>query len=1003
MRLAFALLSFFAGHLACAQSERAYAEALRLNAAGNVDAAVDALKRIIVSDPSFARAYYRLVEIQSDRAPELREWLRGLGTTYSCVGLIELARVRKEYPSGDAEARSCTANAPELLAVYKGWVTLASSWGHVEELASELARRSSSAPGSTAQQYAAGYAYSLAATSNPQYYDLARRYLERAAALAPESDEIDDAIFYLNQEKDPALAAAASRRLLDRARARGDEEWAYRAAGRLALSDLLLSDFSKALDEYTDALRGARELGRNIAAGEYIVNAGQCLFRLGRFEEAIAMFKEGLRNPNVESASTGWLSDTYRETANYAEALTYAEKAYQLARDSKQPRQIAFRATNLAFTWLNLGLPERALEATREAQSALEHDASTLWQGRVLVDVGNILTQLGRTQEAAATFARGIQLAVTNHDAIAESEARILRCQLLTDGGRFAEAAGELAAAENILATKPRHAQWKLAAARLALRQGHLTEAAAAFDDALQSASELPAPTLVWQCHAGLSDVFWQQGKLVDALRERQKAIDIIEVIRGSLISADQRAGFLAGRIKLYKDVTRLSLQLGDPVAAFESSERGRARALLDLKEDSAPGSSTNSELEQSIRELAAIRTRAPSPESLRNAELNLQTATDRYLVSLTNNGVHAVPSAVLPQVQRQLHPGTTLLYYSLDQPSSTLFVISHDRLRIYRLPSRSSIETQVRDMHSLLSASPSRLEQQRLFEQLQALYRVLIGPAAAALTGTRQIVVVPDGVLNYLPFEALVAPLDGQDFSDWSSLPYLIRRFELRYAPSATMAVHNAGGSRRTTPSTLLAYGDPQASSKPLPFSRLEIERLAAFYPAGKQRVVVGAAATKTAFKSDPALPESTILHLALHGTIDEHWPQMSGLVFSPAGAGDDGILRIYEILRMHLKAETVVLSACETSLGPAIEGEGLASVRRAFLMAGAKSIVASLWKVDDPATAELMVRFHSHLNRVGTNGSQALRAAELEMLSSKAYTHPHYWSAFGITGRAD
>jgi CHAT domain-containing protein len=187
------------------------------------------------------------------------------------------------------------------------------------------------------------------------------------------------------------------------------------------------------------------------------------------------------------------------------------------------------------------------------------------------------------------------------------------------------------------------------------------------------------------------------------------------------------------------------------------------------------------------------------------------------------------------------------------------------------------------------------------------------------------------------------------------------------------------------------------------LAYSRDEVTRIAKLYPPGRADLLLGEDATETNLKSDGKLSKYRIVHLAAHGLLNESRPQFSGLVVSrpPGSSAEDGLLQVYEIFNLELDAELVVLSACETGLGKEIHGEGIVGLTRAFLYAGASSVVVSLWKVADASTAELMVRFHEHLSRTGSSRTEALRRAQLDLIGNGAFAHPYYWAPFVLVGR--
>jgi CHAT domain-containing protein len=327
-------------------------------------------------------------------------------------------------------------------------------------------------------------------------------------------------------------------------------------------------------------------------------------------------------------------------------------------------------------------------------------------------------------------------------------------------------------------------------------------------------------------------------------------------------------------------------------------------------------------------------------------------------------------------------------------------------------------------------------------------------------LAGKSELIVVPDESLHRLPFEVL---LTGKPEGKWEQLPYLVRDFAISYAPSVSVLSFLKTQPQHTAPKDFVAFGDPivgkddqmndqakmlasairkdsskdrslvvkperfallrklfgsstrGASTGPLrfdrlPFSRDEAIEIAGLFPAGKADVFLGKDATEEKAKTKDLLSQYGIVHFSTHGLPNEDRPRFSSLIMSSPVKGEtasetveDGWLSAYEIFNLKLNANLVVLSACETGLGKEVKGEGLMSLTRAFMYAGAPSVVVSLWKVNDAASKDLMVAFYRHLQQP-VNGeklgySEALRRAQLEMIGKG--NSPKFWAPFVLVGK--
>jgi CHAT domain-containing protein len=181
---------------------------------------------------------------------------------------------------------------------------------------------------------------------------------------------------------------------------------------------------------------------------------------------------------------------------------------------------------------------------------------------------------------------------------------------------------------------------------------------------------------------------------------------------------------------------------------------------------------------------------------------------------------------------------------------------------------------------------------------------------------------------------------------------------------------------------------------------SRREVTGIAGLYPPGESQLFLNGAATEENVKNNPLLRTARRIHFATHGFLDEKRPELSGLVLSRgAGSREDGLLQVYEIFNLELDADLVVLSACDTGLGAMVSGEGLIGVTRALLYAGARSVVVSLWQVDDDSTPDLMISFYRHLDQ-DADKAESLRLAKLEMIRQGRFSHPFYWAPFILLG---
>lgn len=296
----------------------------------------------------------------------------------------------------------------------------------------------------------------------------------------------------------------------------------------------------------------------------------------------------------------------------------------------------------------------------------------------------------------------------------------------------------------------------------------------------------------------------------------------------------------------------------------------------------------------------------------------------------------------------------------------------------------------------------------------LDQLGNALVAPFAPLLASKARILLVADGVLNYLPYDMLRAGETAQTLLDTHTVSYL---------PSvATLAfMRNSSPPTQTDAVNIVALADPVFSatdarlsanaatsdSRPalnrLPLGASEVNEIERALPPGHQLdKILGPDASRAALL-DRDLSAASVVHIATHGVTNADRPELSGLTlsrFDGDGSRITGFVGIRDIYQLRLNARLVVLSACENGLGADLGAEGLVGLARAFLFAGSREIVASLWQVQDRSTAELMAHFYTQMLENGLDAPAALRAAKLKIREDRRWRHPYFWAGFTIQG---
>jgi CHAT domain-containing protein len=483
----------------------------------------------------------------------------------------------------------------------------------------------------------------------------------------------------------------------------------------------------------------------------------------------------------------------------------------------------------------------------------------------------------------------------------------------------------------------------------------------------------------------GIAAVHQRQGNRQEALAVYRKAIDAAESILGQ-IRLDQLVSSFAGRqAPLYARAIDLATELAQPDLAFELAERARARAFLNqIGNRRIDFRGVPPELivewERAREKLADVRARRRAdPHDAGDAEAEdlARQAYEEILGRLRQaspeySSLVAVEVAGLEEVRQLLPSETTLVAYFVLDRRTLAWVIDKDEDHLIELPiSADDLRDQVETF---------RLQVEHRGDddlEAQALYAALLEPLKPFLRNPH-LVLVPHGPLHYLPFAALRDPTGRHLIEDYS-LSLMPNASALRFARRGEAA---AGA---------LVLGDPDGS---LPQAGREAESVASVY--GVQ-AYHGIAATEALVRTQAG--RSGILHLAAHGAYDPVHPLFSRIELA-AGQGEDGRLEVHEIYQLDLSAtRLVVLSACDTALGERSEGDDIVGLTRALLATGAPSAITTLWKIDDQSTEVLMTSLHRRL-RQGGSVAEAIRGAQLEILTRPEWRSPFFWAAFTLTG---
>ena len=791
-----------------------------------------------------------------------------------------------------------------------------------------------------------------------------------------------------------------------------------------------MGDLTRALEYEQKALQIWMDLNDKRGQARTLLRTGYIRMSMGQVEQALSAYQESLRlfkelNLYRQQAFVlAALGHLYSQTGNKQQAILYYEQANTLCQNIEDPYILAELNAGTGYVYYELGDMEQALHYYNQALS-LYSNLSDRWAVAALhLSIGKIYLSTGDEQGALNQYQSGSALIRTLSNPRLEASLLSQTGEVYDRLGNSTEALANYSRALSLsrLAKDPRSEATTLNnIGRLRATRGQKQEAATNFKRALALSQEISDRFTESVTLANIARFERDRGDLSTALRSIESAVRAMESLRSNVKSRDLRTSYFATIRRHYELYVDILMQLhkqqpehGYVRNAFEISERARARSLLD------------SLGEQQIQEGLDTELLA-NPEPLR---------------------VHDLQTKLLDE-------NTLTLEYMLGDDRSYGWLVTSTDILHFELPPRVEIEREVHHFYELLTANQPRpgetIEQidarvkwskGQLANQTAKLSELLISPVATSL-GTKRLLIVSDGALQRIPFQVLTAaaPAANTDNTTLTGLqrPLLLDHEIVNQPSASTLAlVLESNEKRKTAPRTVAVFADPvfNIADSRLPSrqgespqsghsaelsralrdvglenqdvprllsSRREADSIMSEVPWGKGLKAVGFDANRASVTRQD-LAQYRIIHLATHALLNNDNPEMSGILLSlvdSKGTRQDGFLRLKDVYKLKLPVDLVVLSACQTGLGKDVKGEGLISLTRGFFYAGASGVVASLWKVDDDATADLMKYFYREMFENGRSPAAALREAQLKMYQTKRWQDPYYWAGFVIQGQ--
>jgi CHAT domain-containing protein/Tfp pilus assembly protein PilF len=842
-----------------------------------------------------------------------------------------------------------------------------------------------------------------------------------------------------------------------------DRQGKLRMLVRLGGERLNIGEPQKAMNYFWEAFPLAQALGDRGQEANLLLCFGIVHSRQGEYQKALEAYDQArqafasMSQREGEAAAIVNIGVVHQSLGDYQKSLECYEQALRTYSSLKLAGRQCNVLIKIGVAYSMTGQPQQAKESLNQAIAMARERRLTSCEGSALRHLGYVYLNLRDAEKALESFNEGLKLCRAMGDRVCEATA--LRgiasvSQLLGENEKALDYLGLALNKFHLSGERSREAVTLNQMAQVNQELGRLNEARQQVEQALDIMESARADVVSQQLRESffvsaqsrfalyinllmrLHQKYPAEGHDATALmaNERARARGLLDLLTES--RADLRQGVSPGLIELERSLQR---QINAKAAA-------RAR-LLDDDGAKAGASSLDkeiSDLTSRYREVEAqIRAASPNyaaltqPRPLSAAEIQRQLLDENtVLLEFALGGKQSWLWAVTPQ---------SLDSYSLP-PLKEIETASRNvyELLTSRQPKKDLTES---ERQRLITEADARFT-----TEISTLSRMLLGPIASRLRQEwkdKRLVIVAPGALEYLPFAALPLPSEN-DYQP------LIASHEVVNLPSASVlaALRRETAGRQPAEKTLAVIADPvfesndpralqaakrkgsrdnlvasvqsayevpaasiltagsdlaraaksfnRAGFSRLPFSREEAETIAGLVPKNSLLIATGFQANRT-MASSGALARYRIVHFATHGLLNSEHPELSGLVLSLVddnGKTLDGFLRMHEIYNLRLPADIVVLSACQTALGKEVKGEGLVGLTRGFMYAGAQRVVASLWEVDDQATAQLMGHFYHGMLKENLRPAAALRAAQIEMSRCSRWSSPYYWAGFVIQG---
>ncbi len=816
-------------------------------------------------------------------------------------------------------------------------------------------------------------------------------------------------------------------------------------------------NYEKAYKYYRDMLEINEKLfgTENAVTAKGFHNVGLIYYRTSDYEKALEYLEKALSiwksilnddDPRIGNCYTN-LANVYFLKGNYSKSIEYDEKALKIWKDKlgESHPYIAMSYNNLASIYTYYGKYEKALSYFYKAMD-IRRDYAGEESPEVAfsyANIGNVFTKMGNFNNAKYFLNKGINIY------------------------------------KKIAPSNPELADAYIYAGKLKREKKDYNSAVAYYDSALsivwtgynpehpdpESLIKMPSAKRLILALVKKGNALAEQGNITSdiivlkkSLKVYKTATDVIDKLKNGLGREESKLMLTRRSYEVNKNAVDVSLKIykitTNPEfidSAFFFAERNKAEILSESIADAhvrkytgLPDSLLSKENDLRA-DLTLYETRLEESEKEndsysfnlnKNQLFNAQSKYDELLRFIEQNfpayNILKFPEKIntSADIRQLLPPYASLIEYFTGDSSITIFALTNSSVNAVTVNCDSTFFNEVRKFRAALQ----KLNYINYLSSAYTLYFKLIEPVTKFIKNKKKLYIIPDDILAYLPFEALLTKSYTTPFNrDFSKLNYLIRDYEISYHYSSELlreTLLHKNDSKQTSfagfapvfsddkkdlnkiasviDTNLINYSSLRSIKiqgkkySSLPETKTEVESIGDLFKSDNYptEVFINKAATESELKSDN-IYRYKFLHLATHGFINEEHPDLSGLVLydSNDSTKDDGILYAGEVYNLNLNADLLVLSACESGLGKVVKGEGIYGLTRAFFYAGVDNIVVSLWQVTDKSTSVLMINFYKNILN-GMDYSSALRKIKLDMIKGGLYSYPLEWSPFILIG---